>query len=268
MPTKHGVYTTQAATGVSTPSVADSGIPFVVGAAPVQSADNYSAAALGLPVLCTSFAEAKAALGYSDDFASYDLCEVMYTHFQLFGCQPVILCNMLNPATMKAKGELQALVNNNGADAANSQGVSSIKWMAINADDGSYITPAGNGTTANSVKMDWISNHLRYSKSITVQAETSRSCGFGTIDCDSTIGDAAKLVLQCLGMLPYKSTDLCPKAGHLCWFNNGADERAFLSGGHWNYSSYGLASFDGHYPRSSAWTNIGFRAAFVKLPTA
>lgn len=78
MPTKHGVYTTQAATGVSTPSVADSGIPFVVGAAPVQSADNYSAAALGLPVLCTSFAEAKAALGYSDDFASYDLCEVMY----------------------------------------------------------------------------------------------------------------------------------------------------------------------------------------------
>lgn len=26
----------------------------------------------------------------------------MYTHFQLFGCQPVILCNMLNPATMKA----------------------------------------------------------------------------------------------------------------------------------------------------------------------
>lgn len=102
MPTKHGVYTTQAATGVSTPSVADSGIPFVVGAAPVQSADNYSAAALGLPVLCTSFAEAKAALGYSDDFASYDLCEVMYTHFQLFGCQPVILCNMLNPTTMKA----------------------------------------------------------------------------------------------------------------------------------------------------------------------
>ena len=102
MPTKHGVYTTQDATGVSTPSVADSGIPFVVGAAPVQSADNYSAAALGLPVLCTSFAEAKAALGYSDDFAIYDLCEVMYTHFQLFGCQPVILCNMLNPATMKA----------------------------------------------------------------------------------------------------------------------------------------------------------------------
>lgn len=166
------------------------------------------------------------------------------------------------------KGELQVLVNNNGADAANSQGVSSTKWMAINADDGSYITPAGNGTTANSVKMDWISNHLRYSKSITVQADTSRSCGFGTIDCDSTIGDAAKLVLQCLGMLPYKSTDLCPKAGHLCWFNNGADERAFCSGGSWGNSSCGLASFHGNDPRSNSWARIGFRAAFAKLPTA
>ena len=166
------------------------------------------------------------------------------------------------------KGELQVLVNNNGADAANSQGVSSTKWMAINAGDGSYITPAGNGTTANSVKMDWISNHLRYSKSITVQADMSRNCGFGAIDCDSTIGDAAKLVLQCLGMLPYKSTDLCPKAGHLCWFNNGADERAFCSGGFWYNSSTGLASFSGYYPRSFAGANIGFRAAFVKLPTA
>lgn len=124
------------------------------------------------------------------------------------------------------------------------------------------------GTTANSVKMDWISNHLRYSKSITVQTDTSRSCGFGTIDCDSTIGDAAKLVLQCLGMLPYKSTDLCPKAGHLCWFNNGADERAFFSGGGWGNSSFGLASFDGRDPRSLSWVSIGFRAAFAKLPTA
>lgn len=51
-------------------------------------------------------------------------------------------------------GELQVMANNNGADAANSQGVSSTKWMAISADDGSYITPDGSGTTANSVKLD------------------------------------------------------------------------------------------------------------------
>lgn len=82
------------------------------------------------------------------------------------------------------------------------------------------------------------------------------------------ISDAAKLVLQCLGMLPYKATDLCAKAGHQCWFRNLDAERAFTSGGSWNGSSFGLASFYGNYPRSNSGANFGFRAAFVKLPTA
>ena len=36
----HGVYVSQLATSVSTPVVAESGIPFVVGLAPVQVADK------------------------------------------------------------------------------------------------------------------------------------------------------------------------------------------------------------------------------------
>lgn len=117
-------------------------------------------------------------------------------------------------------GELQVMANNNGADAANSQGTSSTKWMAISADDGSYITPDGSGTTANSVKLDIVSGHIQWSKTITTRNKDSDwpSCSFAAITCDSTISDAAKLVLQCLGMLPYKSTDLCAKAGHQCWF--------------------------------------------------
>lgn len=69
-------------------------------------------------------------------------------------------------------------------------------------------------------------------------------------------------------MLPYKATDLCAKAGHQCWFRNLDAERAFFSGGYWGVSSCGLASFYGNYPRSVSRANIGFRAAFVKLPTA
>ena len=167
-------------------------------------------------------------------------------------------------------GELQVMANNNGADAANSQGTSSTKWMAISADDGSYITPDGSGTTANSVKLDIISGHIQWSKAITTRNKDSDwpNCSFAAITCDSTISDAAKLVLQCLGMLPYKSTDLCAKAGHLCYFRNLDAERAFFSGGDWSHSSYGLASFNGNNPRSSARAGLGFRAAFVKLPTA
>ena len=95
----HGVYVSEQATSVSTPVVADSGVPFVVGAAPVQSAATPAAA--GVPVLCTSWAEAVEKLGYSDDWGSYPLCEFMYSHFQLFGCQPVIMCNVLDVADMK-----------------------------------------------------------------------------------------------------------------------------------------------------------------------
>ena len=40
----HGVYVSEQATSVSTPVVADSGVPFVVGAAPVQSAATPAAA--------------------------------------------------------------------------------------------------------------------------------------------------------------------------------------------------------------------------------
>lgn len=165
-------------------------------------------------------------------------------------------------------GELQVLANNNGADAANSQGASSSEWKAINADDGSLITPDGSGTTANSVKMDWVSGHLRYVKTITTKEDTGRTSTFKASDCDSSIGEAAKLLLQALGMLAYSADDLCYTAAHNVYFNNGASERAFGSGGSWSDSSSGLASFSGNYPRSHSRTAVGFRAAFVKLPTA
>lgn len=90
----HGVNVTEQPTSVSTPVVAASGVPFVVGTAPVQSADSPAKSVI--PVLCTSWAEAVEKLGYSDDWKKYTLCEFMYSHFKLYGCQPVIFCNVLD----------------------------------------------------------------------------------------------------------------------------------------------------------------------------
>lgn len=95
----HGINVSQEATSVSTPVVSGSGIPFIVGVAPVQSAKAPSAA--GIPVLCTSWSEAVEKLGYSEDWENYGLCEFMYSHFKLFGCQPAIFCNVLDIAEMK-----------------------------------------------------------------------------------------------------------------------------------------------------------------------
>lgn len=100
MSNNHGVYVSEQATSVGTPVVAESGVPFVVGLAPVQSAENPAKA--GVPVLCTSWAEAVEKLGYSDDWQKYSLCEFMYSHFKLFVCQPVIFCNMLDVTKTEA----------------------------------------------------------------------------------------------------------------------------------------------------------------------
>lgn len=164
-------------------------------------------------------------------------------------------------------GELQVLANNNGADPAKSQGATSSEWKAIKGSDGSLITPDGSGTTSGSVKMAYANSKLTYSTTMSGQQDTSRSLTFANVTCDSSIGDDAKLLLQNLGMLQYgSSAELFD--GHLNYFNNGASERLFYSGGYWLNSFYGLASFYGNYARSISYTSIGFRSAFVKLPTA
>ena len=101
-----GVHVYKKATAVSIPVVADSGVPFVVDTAPVHIAakpgkPNY-------PVLCTSWDEAVEKLGFSYDWKKYTLCEVMYSHFQLFGAQPVIFCNVLDPAGADMKKPARA----------------------------------------------------------------------------------------------------------------------------------------------------------------
>lgn len=170
-------------------------------------------------------------------------------------------------AVRSVYGEIQFLVNNNGADSAHSQSPTSTEWKAISCVDGSFITPDGKGTTANSVKIDIVGGKLQWAKTITHKNADGDwpSCTFGSITCSADIGANAKLLLQALGMMPYSSSDLC--AGHTCWFRNSDEERAFFSGCGWNYPSDGLGSFHGRLPRSYVGAAIGFRAAYCKLPS-
>lgn len=93
----HGVATRQADTSVSTPVTADSGIAFVVGAAPVHTVDG----SVNDPIMCMSYAEAVAAMGYSDDWEKYPICEAIYSQFKLYGVAPVVFVNVLDPAKHK-----------------------------------------------------------------------------------------------------------------------------------------------------------------------
>ena len=97
---KHGVTWRDVPTSIVAPITADSGIPVAVGAAPVFLADNP--APLNVPRIYYSYEEAVAEMGYSDDWESYGLCEVMYTYFVLFNTGPIILINVFDPAANMA----------------------------------------------------------------------------------------------------------------------------------------------------------------------
>ncbi len=130
----HGVYVHPKGTNVGTPVVAECGIPFFVGTAPVQAA--VKSAKPGVPVLCTSWEEAVDKLGYSDDWKSYTLCEAMHSHFKLFGCQPVIFCSVLDPTAMSE--DVAA------ADVAMSDHKVKLPIAAINGE--SLVVKAAGGT--------------------------------------------------------------------------------------------------------------------------
>ena len=159
------------------------------------------------------------------------------------------------------------LVNNNAADLDHSQAASSAQWKAIDATTGAYITPNGSGTTANSIKLDWVSGKITYSATITTQTDTSRDCAFASVTCASSVSAAAQAVLKALAFLPASATASEYEDDHM-WMNNGADERAFFSGGRWNGGAdAGLFALGGNTPRSGSGWDLGFRSAYVDLPT-
>ena len=75
----HGAKASKQATSVSTPVVADSSIHLIVGTAPVHTVGGK----INEPVYASNYAEAVAAMGYSDEWDKYDICEEIYSSFKL-----------------------------------------------------------------------------------------------------------------------------------------------------------------------------------------
>ncbi len=96
---KHGVYVSEMPTSIIPPVNTSAGLPVVFGTAPIHLASDPADA--NKPVLCYTYAEAVAALGYSADWDNYTLCEAMYSQFALYNRAPVVFVNVLDPATHK-----------------------------------------------------------------------------------------------------------------------------------------------------------------------
>jgi len=160
------------------------------------------------------------------------------------------------------KGEVQILANNNAAIVTADQAANSAEWKAIDATTGELLTPDGTGTTANSVKLDYVSSHWQWDTSISSQSDSSRNAPFENTTCSENIADPAKLVLQALGLFKYDATSGA-YSGDYFYANNGAAERSFYCGGAWvSGANAGVFALFGGYDRSSSNAGIGFRSAY------
>ncbi len=111
----HGIKVLEEATALAVPLTAGSSVQVVVGTAPINILDDPSAA-VNTPILANSATEAMAALGFSDDFQKYTLCQTMYLTSNLFPVQPVVYINVLDPASHnKTLAETTVQVNDHQA---------------------------------------------------------------------------------------------------------------------------------------------------------
>ena len=168
------------------------------------------------------------------------------------------------------KGELQVIPYNNAADPECDTSAASTQWRAINAAATNYndlfIAPNGQGTTAGSVKLDFVSNHWQWAVTITSQSDSSRNALFASTTALG-LSDFTKKYMQAMALLPEDGATADDYAGDNFWGNNGADERLPLRGGNWwNTSGAGVFALNLNNPRGNSNWNVGFRAALPSQP--
>ena len=100
----HGVKTRELPTSLVAPVQIDSGLPVIIGTAPIhlatdeEATENYNKAKL-----IYTYAEAVQQFGYSEDWDKYTLCEFIYSQFALYAMSPCVLINVLDPAKHSEK---------------------------------------------------------------------------------------------------------------------------------------------------------------------
>lgn len=164
-------------------------------------------------------------------------------------------------------GELQVIPFNNAAGDVDMSATSSA-WKALNAAATSYsdlyITPNGQGTTAGSVKLDYVSSHWQWGISIASQADSSRSALFASTTF-AGLSAFCKMYLQAMALGPEDGANAEDYNGDYFWANNGAVERCALRGGDWrNGARAGVFALDFVLPRSYASVAFGGRPAFYR----
>lgn len=111
---RHGAFASEVPTSVLPPVETAAGLPVVIGTAPVNMTDEKC---VNRPILAHTYDEAVKALGYVPPVAGanglkkheFTLCEAVKSHFALFSTSPIVLVNVLDPATHRKGADTDAV---------------------------------------------------------------------------------------------------------------------------------------------------------------
>ncbi|MCF7753372.1 phage tail sheath family protein [Paenibacillus xylanexedens] len=108
----------------------------VVGTAPVNMSTRVAplSTPVNVPILARNWDEAVAALGYSDDWESFTLCEVMKSQFQNHQTTPVTFINVLDPAVHTTEVEDQLVSVVKGRAIVDAVGITLASLVVKSAD--------------------------------------------------------------------------------------------------------------------------------------
>lgn len=167
------------------------------------------------------------------------------------------------------KGEIQVIPYNNAAIPATDTSATSSEWRALNRAATSYndlyMVPNGSGTTANSVRLDYVSGHWQWGDSITTQDDIIKSAAFASTTYAASISTFCKMYLQAMALGPEEGADAANYGGDFFYANNANDERCAYRGGCWSSGSFaGVFSLDFHYSRERTAKDIGGRPAYYE----
>ncbi|MEG0996870.1 MAG: SUMF1/EgtB/PvdO family nonheme iron enzyme, partial [Clostridia bacterium] len=168
-------------------------------------------------------------------------------------------------------GEIQILANNNAADSSLSQSSNSAQWKAI-LEDGTLVAPA----TANTLKWDYkaepgtinAGKEFELAKSIAYRQSNGEPYGVQAFELLTTrTGVTVPELLKALALMPDGANS---HGGDSFYMRNAAnDERLLHRGGNWGDGASGGVFYGiGNGERGDAGSYLGFRSAYVKLPSA
>lgn len=172
------------------------------------------------------------------------------------------------------RGELQIIPDNDAADSSVDQGPGSAAWRCIDGATGELIIPDGNGTTANSLKLDF---NDRYAKKTCTcgwrwvsgeapnRVNKKRGDAYANTHCDETVCAKAKELLMGLGLLP---VEFDPNTYEHCkfWANNGGEDlRCHCGGSYHDHIDAGVFFVRMCDDPDHGTAGIGMRCAYVEL---